>query len=179
MNNNTIEEVWEDVEGFEGLYKISNLGRVYSLKKDAVMKYKHNNRKYAQITLTKDGKQHYFLVHRLVAMHFIDNPDNLPQVNHKDENKENNAASNLEWCTNKYNALYGTRIERTKNNKDYLKSREDMKRKVKGTSFDGEVEVKLNSIKSARSLGFNTKKIIDCCQGKCEMYKGFKWEYID
>jgi len=179
MNYNTVEEIWEDIEGFEGLYRISNLGRVYSLTKDVVMKGKHNNRKYVQITLTKNGKQHYFLLHRLVASHFIDNPEGLPQVNHKDENKENNAANNLEWCTNKYNAHYGTRIERTTNNEKYRKSREEMKRKVIAVSTDGEVEIKLNSIKSAKMLGFSTSKITDCCRGKCEIYKGFKWEYID
>lgn len=179
MNNITVTETWKDVENFEGLYRISNLGRIYSLTRDVYMKGKCNNRKYRQITLTNNKKQHYFLLHRLVAMHFIDNPQNLPQVNHIDEDKENNAVDNLEWCTNLYNCQHGTRNTRVRNSEGYIKALEERKRKVIGLSVNSDVEIKLNGIINAKMLGFLPGKIIDCCQGKCEIYRGFKWEYVD
>ena len=108
-------EVWKDIIGYEGLYQISNLGNIKSYPK----KYQHcdtvilnpstNQYGYKYVCLYKNGKCKNYLIHRLVAMNFIPNPDNLPQINHKDENKINNCVNNLEWCSNEYNAAYGTR----------------------------------------------------------------------
>ena len=108
-------EIWKDVEGFEGLYQISNLGRVMSLPKEKkfpktgqiqlfdkkIMKLNKTgrNREYLQIHFNKDGKRHRFYVHRLVALHFCDNFFEGAQVNHKDGVKSNNRAENLEWIT--------------------------------------------------------------------------------
>ena len=106
-----MEEIWKDIEGYEGLYQISTLGRVRSLRKFDelnnifVMKPNASNR-YYKISLSKNGKTKYFFVHRLVAQAFIPNPDNLSLVNHKDCNKLNNCVSNLEWCDYKYNNNY-------------------------------------------------------------------------
>lgn len=114
-------EIWKDIEGYESYYQISNLGNVKSLDRiDAIgreikgrlLKWKHNNRGYFTISLNKNGKARYFLVHRLVATTFIKNPDNLSEVNHIDEDKSNNSVGNLEWCTSEYNHKYGTREER-------------------------------------------------------------------
>lgn len=114
-------EIWKDIEGFEGLYQVSNMGRVRSLdrtdkngqfRKGRVLADKHNNRGYHLVSLCRDGDTKYRLIHRLVAIAFLDNPNNLPEVNHKDENKANNSVSNLEWCTRPYNMTYGTRIKR-------------------------------------------------------------------
>lgn len=113
-----MEEIWKSF-GYED-YEVSNLGRVKSYKYDKengkIMKPYRDTKGYMQIDLQLDGRKRqnrkHFVVHRLVAEAFIPNPENLPQVNHKDENKENNCVDNLEWCTNEYNARYGTKIER-------------------------------------------------------------------
>lgn len=113
-----MEEIWKPTQ-YEG-YEISNLGRVKSYKVDKVngkiMKPYHDTKGYLQIDLSLDGRKRenrvHLLIHRLVAIAFLENPNNYPQVNHKDENKENNCVDNLEWCTNDYNAHYGTKIER-------------------------------------------------------------------
>ena len=106
-----MEEIWKDIEGYEGLYMVSSLGRVKSLvgryKNVTILKERYKKNGYGSITLYKNKKPHTYLVHRLVAQAFIPNPNNLPQVNHKDENKQNNCVENLEWCDAKYNINYG------------------------------------------------------------------------
>ena len=106
------EEIWKDIDGYEGLYKVSNLGRVKSLNylRKGIEKERipnKNNSGYLIVGLHKDGKIKNFLIHRLVAEAFIENVNDLPQVNHKDENKLNNCVENLEWCSAKYNSNYG------------------------------------------------------------------------
>lgn len=104
-------ERWRDIKGYEGLYQISNCGRVKSLKycKEKILKSIKSSNGYLQVNLYKDGKRKYFLVHRLVATAFIYNIENYSQINHKDEIKSNNYVSNLEWCDYSYNNNYGTR----------------------------------------------------------------------
>lgn len=114
-------EVWRFVPAYEGLYMVSNLGRVKSL--DRVITYKdgrkaclkgmmlkqHKDKKgYIYVYLSKDGKSKFFYIHRLVAIAFIpnDDPDNKKEINHKDENKQNNCAENIEWCDRTYNINY-------------------------------------------------------------------------
>lgn len=172
-------ERWKDINGFEGLYMISDYGNVLSLKNNIIRKTKKNNRNYHQICLNKNGEQHYFLVHRLVAEHFIDNPNNYPQVNHKDENKDNNRADNLEWCTNRYNCRYGTRNERVRNSEGYIKHLNERKVRVAGKSIDGKIEVIFNGINISKRLGFSPKHINRACRGEIPVYKGMTWKYID
>ena len=92
-------EQWKDIPGYEGLYVISNLGEIKSVRRNTIMKPSLLPKGYKQIGLTKDGKRTYSSVHRLVAKTFIDNPNNLPCVNHKDCNPGNNKVENLEWCS--------------------------------------------------------------------------------
>ena len=100
-------EEWKDIKGYEGIYKISNLGKVVRIKGSQEYPMKvWNNGRYMEIRLSKDGKSTHFTLHRLLAMHFIPNPNNLPFVNHIDENKLNNSINNLEWCTQVYNTNY-------------------------------------------------------------------------
>lgn len=129
MVTTDLKEIWKDIPGYEGFYQISNCGRVKSLERDTTSIHKngnilqktvrHENEKimsgnikrtgYIEISLSKNGKTKYFLVHRLVAQAFIPNPEKLKTVNHKDENKENNYVENLEWLSQKDNNNYGNR----------------------------------------------------------------------
>ena len=121
-----MEEIWRPVKGFEGYYEVSDLGRVRSidrivydkvrkcdrLLKGRVLIIRDNGNGYKTVMFCKEHKIYNKYVHILVAEAFIPNPDNLPYVNHKDENKGNNIKDNLEWCTGSYNNLYGTRTQR-------------------------------------------------------------------
>ena len=173
-------EIWKDIKGYEGLYQVSNLGRVKSLSK----KYGHGKRNekimacslrkdgYISVSLFKKSKGKTFGVHRLVAEAFIPNPDNLPQVNHKDENKQNNYANNLEFCTKKYNMNYGTRKERA-----YSKTR---KHNIIQCDLNGNV-IKIWECAYIASKKLNIKQsgIYRCCMKKQDVYKGYVWKYAD
>lgn len=100
-------EEWKDIAGYEGLYKISNKGNVYSCISNKLMVGSVTKSGYRQVILKGNGKIKAISIHRAVAQAFIENPNNLPQVNHKDENKLNNCVDNLEWCSCKYNSNYG------------------------------------------------------------------------
>ena len=129
------KEIWKDIPNYEGLYQVSNIGNVRTLdkyvnssiknndkvkRKSQILK-QYNKRGYLQVTLTVNNKRHYFGVHRLVAQAFIPNPNNFPQVNHKDENPLNNNVKNLEWCTAKYNCNYGSRNSKIPNKTSFKK----------------------------------------------------------
>ena len=114
-------EEWRPIEGYEGLYEVSNTGQVRSLDKydsmnrflrGRILRLFTDGLGYLRAQLYSNSKRKSFLVHRLVAQAFIPNPDNLPQVNHRDENPSNDNVDNLEWCDGKYNVNYGTRIDR-------------------------------------------------------------------
>ena len=123
-----VEVVRKPVEGYEGYYEVDQFGRVYALDrivhvsdngreydkplKGGQMKQHMHSKGYKTVVLTKNGKSETVYVHRLVAGAFINNPEGLPFINHKDEDKTNNFAENLEWCTNEYNVNYGTGKER-------------------------------------------------------------------
>lgn len=175
-------EIWKDIKGYEGLYQVSNTGKVKSLKrntnnqycnKDKERKY-YNIHGYLQIILCKEGKKQSSLVHRLVAETFIPNPDKLPCVNHKDENKLNNNVENLEWCTYEYNTNYGTRnkrsSEKTRNNK--------FSRPVLQYTLNGVYIKEYPSIKEIeRETGLNAGNICNCCNGKYKTAYGYIWKY--
>lgn len=116
MNN--MEEIWKDIAGYEGLYQVSNLGNVKSFfdnngkRRDHILSGGNDTDGYKLVLLYKDKKRSTKRVHRLVAEAFLPNPDNLPQVNHKDEDKSNNCVDNLEYCSLLYNIRYGTGIYR-------------------------------------------------------------------
>lgn len=108
-------EVWKDIDGYEGKYQISNYGCVKSIQKNIFLKSMVATNGYLVACLWKDNKQKKFLIHRLVAQHFLDNPNNYIEVNHKDENKTNNHMNNLEWCNHFYNMNYGEVKEKISN----------------------------------------------------------------
>lgn len=101
-----------DIKGYEGIYAITSCGRVWSYRAQKFMKPQKAHNGYYFVKLSYNGKQTYPKIHRLVAQAYIPNPDNLPQVNHKDEIRNHNWINNLEWCDAKYNCNYGSRNER-------------------------------------------------------------------
>lgn len=165
-----MKEIWLDIKNYEGHYQVSNLSRVKSIKFGKEIILKQNIRRgYYYVGLSKNGKVKYFQVHRLVAEAFLPNTDNLPQVNHKDENKLNNNAENLEWCDNKYNSNFGTRNERI--SKRHSKP-------VLQYTLDGQFVKEWESATQAeREGGFNLANIAACCKGKRNKHKGFIWLY--
>ena len=114
-----MEELWKPVPGFDGMYEVSNLGRVKSCKRtrkskagslsnvqERILKQRSDKNGYLEVALSKDGKLHYYRCHRLVADAFIPNPNHFPVINHRDEDVTNNVVDNLEWCSCSYNTRY-------------------------------------------------------------------------
>ena len=165
-------ETWKAIAGFEGLYEVSNLGRVKSLKygKEKILKPGKNIRGYLQVGLCKDGYLKHLFVHRLVAKAFIPNTQGLETVNHKDEVKTNNIVSNLEWMSIADNINYGTHNKR---------SAEKRSKQVK--MFDkstGELLATFPSLMEVvRVTGINQGNISKCCNGKLKSAGGFLWQY--
>ena len=162
-----MDEIWHDIEGYEGLYQVSNKGHVKSLYKgsEKILKPWDNGRGYLLVTLYKNGVVLSKSIHRLVAISFITNPENKPQVNHKDENKSNNCIENLEWATANENINYGTRNERASRKiLQYSKSGEFIR------EWQGALEVE-------RVLGIDNSHINACCRGKRKSAGGFVWKY--
>lgn len=103
-------EEWKEIPGYEGLYEVSNIGNVRNIRRNTLLRFS-NNQGYTQVYLYKNGIRKGLKVHKIVAQAFLPNPDNLPMINHKDEDKTNNNVTNLEWCDAKYNVNYGHRTE--------------------------------------------------------------------
>lgn len=121
MIENLPNEEWKEIEGFPN-YKVSNMGRIQS-KKGLITPYSKGKTAYKLVNLyDNELKSHKFSFHRIVAKHFLPNPNNLPEINHIDENPSNNAVFNLEWCDREYNTHYGTRCQKIKDNSPLKKS---------------------------------------------------------
>ena len=166
-----MDEIWRDIQGYKGLYQISNKGRVKSLKcgKERILKPGIDGYGYMFVCLYNDNARKYFKIHRLVTQAFVSNPENKPQVNHLDENKKNNCVDNLEWATAKENNNFGTRNERAGYSLSipiiqYSKSGEFIR------EWTGAHEVE-------RVLGIDNSHIIACCKGKLKSSGGFIWRY--
>lgn len=165
-------EEWKDIRNYGSLYKISNYGRVKSLKRNTTFDriLKNNIKKYCYVSLSKNGILEYKRVNRLVAEAFIPNPNNLPEVNHRDEDKLNNNVSNLEWCTHKYNCNYGSRNERMV-----------ITQRKKVAQYDLDYNLlkvwdSLSDIK--RDLNYSISHISQCCNGKRKTANKFIWQYM-
>ena len=179
-------EVWKDIEGYEGKYQISNLGNVKSLnyngrkgvEKNLVPKVNNYGRLWVELFM--NGKKKQFLIHRLVAMAFIPNPNNLPQINHIDENPKNNVVDNLEWCTGEYNVkyFYERHPGHAKNRKSSEKYNRRLNKPVNQIDENGNV-VKCweDSRTITRETGKNQWSIIQCCKGERHTAYGFRWQY--
>lgn len=172
-------EEWKDIGGYEGLYQVSKYGRIISLPRKCgfsytekkFLKIRINKCGYRYVVLYKNNKPKNLLVHRLVAEAFIPNPNNLPCVNHKDEDKTNNRVENLEWCTQKYNVNYGTGLQR--------RIRSQSKPVIGINKKTGERIEFESSNEAQRQLGIGHSHISNCCRGTSN-YKsagGYYWKY--
>lgn len=171
-----IEEQWLDISGYEGLYQISNFGRVKSFyfKNPRILK-PHKVKGYSNVELYKNKKKKQFYIHRLVMENFcpIENM-NVLDVNHKDEDKSNNHISNLEWMTHKDNLNYGSRAEKAR-----------MKMQGKNSSRSKKVrciekDVIYEALREAeRQLGIPATNISKACKGKIKTAGGYHWEYVE
>ena len=171
-------EIWKDIKGYEGLYQISNYGNVKSLNykrtgKERLMKPALQTNGYFFVWLCNKQNKCFF-IHRLVADAFIPNPDNLPCVNHKDEDKTNNHVNNLEWCTNKYNNEYGTRLKRFRETQ--LKNHK-LSKKVYQYTLDGKFVKEWDSTMECGRNGFDQGAIVRCCKGERKTHRGYIWTY--
>ena len=172
-------EIWRDIEGYEGLYQVSNLGKVKSLnykctKKEKILKPFSNRDGYLRVKLCKEGKRRSYLVHRLVAQAFISNPEDKPQVNHKDEDKTNNKVENLEWVTSKENINYGTHNERSGKSQTNDKKRS---KPIYGINIKTNERIEFPSTMEAQRNGFDQGAIVKCLKGRRKSHKGYRWFY--
>ena len=168
-------EEWRDIVGYEN-YQVSNMGRVKSLnynhtKQEKILSQFLNNRiGYLQVVLYKEGKMKTFRVHRLVANAFIENPNNYPMINHKDEDKTNNCVDNLEWCTNSYNQKYGNCPK---------KIAEKLSKLVYQYTKDRTLIAIWQSTMECSRQGFDGGHIAACCRGERKTHKGYIWSYTE
>ena len=152
----------KDIKNYEGLYAVTSCGKVWSYKRKKFLVPIADKKGYLYVTLCKNNERKNYKIHRLVAEAYIPNLDNLPQINHKDENKANNCLQNLEWCDASYNNNYGTRIEK-------------IKKPILQFSLDGEF---VKEWPSATDVGREVRSNIkECLRGRQKSAYGYKWVY--
>lgn len=177
-------EIWKDIPGYEGYYQASNLGNIKSLdrtisnkrgkylKKGKIKKLKINKYGYFHIHLDKNGERKWFAVHRLIAITFLKNPNNFPQINHKNEIKTDNRIENLEFCTALFNNTYGTRLKRvSKKNK--------LKKVVLKYDLNGNFIKKYSSVSEATKKNniSSISSVSCCCNGKIKQTHGYIFKF--
>lgn len=189
-----MQEIWKDIKGYEGLYQISNLGNLISIKHNTIKPIiVFKSQRYLRSNLWKDGKYKTFSIHRLVAEAFLPNLNNFPVVNHKDGNKLNNRVDNLEWCTQSYNVKESYRLglqkiltppmkenyvpwnKGKKMSTDYIQKNYPSK-KVNQYSLNNDFIKCWDSISQAeKELGIT--HISNCCKGKRKSAGNYIWRY--
>ncbi len=189
-------EIWKDIQGYEGLYQVSNLGNIRSLnrilkdrngrevnRRSKEIKQNPNTQGYLRVQLKKQGTQKYYFVHRLVAYHFVENPmpERYTVVNHLDFNYLNNKANNLEWTTIAGNNHYSFKRGRMKRTKEWLQhlreSNEKQGKSVIGTNIATGETIRFVCLNDCRSAGFQPSCVCNCCKGKTKTHKGYTWRY--
>lgn len=169
-----MKETWKDIQGYEGLYQISNKGNIKSFPrkgaKGGMLKPSIDKNGYLCIGLNKNAKRKTCKIHRLVAAAFIPNIDNLPEVNHKDEDKTNNFVENLEWCEHDYNSRYGTRGTRIG---------QALSKAVYSVDEFGNVEHFDSMAEAQRITGAHISNILCAIKGEYSQTKGRKWYFAN
>jgi len=173
-----MQEMWKDIKGYEGLYQVSNLGRIKSLDIIDKKGRKHSgiirkpyvkNDGYLLITLNKESHKKTYRMNRLVASTFLNNQHNLSDVNHIDEDKENNRVDNLEWCNRKYNINYGTRNTRSSSTKS---------KPIYAIYPDGTDEFFSSSLECSSKLKISNSNIGAVCNGQRKTAGGLVFEFL-
>ena len=171
-------EVWKDIVGYEGLYQVSNLGRIKSIGKDAdrILKVNKKRNGYIGCVLSKNGIIKHYRVHRLVAEAFIPNTENKPQVNHINGIKTDNNAKNLEWCTAKENINHSFKAGLSRGRRD---GKNVLSKKIRQYSLDGAfIKEWESAMQIQRELGFYNSAISACCLNKQKQAYGYIWRHI-
>ena len=175
-------EQWRPIDGYDGAYLISSIGRVLSLPKhchkEPIIRKPKLDRGYLRVKLNNGNKAKYIPVHRLVAKAFIANPNEYPFINHIDENKTNNCVENLEWCTVEMNANHGTRNRRVAKkllNNNHCKPVEQLTKNDRVVAW----YPSMSEISRASGGRFNRTNVWHCLTGKMPFAYGFKWRYAD
>lgn len=184
----TMTEEWRDIQGYEGFYQVSNLGKVRSLPridrgisilgKPYTRKLKGRELSqqtdiggYRTVPLSKNGKQRHYMVHRLVADAFISKPSDNLVINHKDMVRHNNCVENLEWCTQQYNVHYGGAVER---------QHAMISKAVYQMTMEGEIIAKyLSFAEASKAVGVDKSNIIRAAKGQIGQSGGYRWRYVD
>lgn len=177
-------EIWRDIKNYEGLYSVSNYGNVKSVRKNALLKNNICGKGYACVCLCVNKDRVFYRIHRLVADAFLPNPTNLPQVNHKDENKTNNYVhinedgsidyekSNLEWCTAKYNSNYGSKA--TGNKRCGARKTREIEQYGQNGQY---IKTWSNAQSVEKELGFRHENILRACKGIYKQSNGYLWAF--
>lgn len=165
-----LREEWKPINEYEDTYEVSNLGKVRNKKSGRVLKPGINRQGYEIVSLSKNNVKRMKRVSRLVAIHFIPNDNDLPQINHIDEDRRNNIVTNLEWVTPKQNANHGNRNRKISdvNNKP-----------VMGINLETGEKIIFPSTHATVQFGFNFQNVAQVARGERNTHKGFSWEYID
>lgn len=184
-------EEWRSIQGYPN-YEVSNKGNVRSIDrlstrkggkvhlKGKLLKPTENANGYKSVILYSGNRNNHkkFLIHRLVALAFINKPINMDYINHKDENKGNNNVDNLEWCDCQYNSNYGTAIQRRVAHQNWQSIADKQSKAVAKIDNDGNVITRYKSTMDAQRIdNYNPASISKCCNGYLKTYKGYKWEY--
>lgn len=175
-----MEEKWKPIMGYEQEYLISSFGRVKSLYRNRIRGIGKDKRGYTKVVLYKDGTRVFKLIHRLVAIHFIDNPNNYPCVDHIDTNPENNRVDNLRWASHSMNARNPLTYQKMFNRQISvnLKNNKINSKRIVRISNDGAVK-EYPSQSEAMREGFSQSKISECCKGLRKTHKGYNWMFKD
>ena len=177
------KEIWKDIEGYEGYYMVSNMGRVKSVERTArigrgyrtvperILKTCKTVKGYLYVYLYKDGKAKWYRIHRLVATAFCENPEGYTEVNHKDENKQNNCMENLEWCSRQYNNTYNGRAKKV--------AEKQSKPVIAIEKRTGLIVEFASTHEAERKLGIAHQNICACLRGRYKTSGGFYWMYAN